>query len=65
MNALDCVYCKCKSVCKYVELYKKANDAIMNTSINISEEDDGTVSFWRAKDCPHIKIEVRCPYRVF
>ena len=58
-----CNCCVCEPVCKYKEVYQKGIESILNATIT-SEGKDGTVGFWKVKDCPHIEVRIKCPHMI-
>lgn len=59
-----CNCCVCEPVCKYKEVYEKGIEAIMNATISLNKDTDGTHHFWRVKDCPHIEVSIKCSHMI-
>lgn len=59
-----CNCCVCESVCKYKNIYEKGVEAILNATITTGKSENGTISFWKVKDCPHIEVSIKCPHMV-
>lgn len=59
-----CNCCVCEPVCKYKDVYEKGVEAILNATIATGESANGTFSFWKVKDCPHIEVSIKCPHMI-
>ena len=59
-----CNCCLCEPVCKYKEVYRNGVNAILNATINSGVKENGAVSFWCVKDCPHIEVSIKCPHMI-
>ena len=59
-----CNCCVCEPVCKYKNLYERGIEEILNATITTEESKNGTFSFWRVKDCPHIEVSIKCPHMI-
>lgn len=59
-----CNCCVCEPVCKYKNLYERGIEEILNATITTEESKNGTFSFWRVKDCPHIEVTIKCPHMI-
>ena len=58
-----CNCCVCEPVCKYKEVYQNGIEAILNATVSDKRGNDNDC-FWKAKDCPHIEVSIKCPHMV-
>lgn len=59
-----CNCCVCEPVCKYKDVYEKGVEAILNATISTGESANGTFSFCKVKDSPHIEVSIKCPHMI-
>lgn len=53
-----CNCCVCEPVCKYKEVYQNGIEAILNATVS------DKAGFWKVRDCPHIKVSIKCPHMI-